>query len=55
MNDHDNILDDLFHGCALVAYLDEVRRTQDWPGYEATRRRAFHYYEEALRDKHRLR
>jgi len=54
MNDNDNILDDLFHACALAAYLDEARITQEWPECEATRRRAFRYYEQALRDKNRL-
>jgi hypothetical protein len=49
---NDDILDDLFHGCALAAYLDEMAVSGVWPpNCEATRRRAFRYYEEALDEK----
>jgi len=48
-----DILDDLFHGCAFQAYLDEARETQDWPKSEATRHRAYRYYEEALAERNR--
>lgn len=44
----DDILDDLFHGCALQAYLEQAARQQGWPDSEATRRRAFDLYERAL-------
>lgn len=47
----DVILDDLFHGCALTAYLDEADTKRHWPESEPTRRRAFDYYESALAAK----
>ena len=49
----DEILDSLFHGCALAAYLDQAVAEQDWPSSEATRVRAYRYYEDALAEKHR--
>jgi hypothetical protein len=49
----DDILDDLFHGCALAAYLDQAA-AEGWPpDCEATRRRAYDYYEQALAEKNR--
>jgi hypothetical protein len=51
----DDILDELFHGCAFAAWLDQAAKEQGWPDSEATRRRANHYYEEALAEKHRRR
>lgn len=48
----DGILDSLFHGCALHAYLDQMAEEGRWPpDSEATRRRAYAYYEAALREK----
>ena len=44
----DDILDDLFHGCALAAYLEQARLQQTWPDSEQTRRRAFRLFEEQL-------
>ncbi len=49
----DDILNDLFHSCALLAYLDQAAEQQGWPDSEATRRRAYRYYEEALAEKSR--
>jgi hypothetical protein len=49
----DDILDDLFHGCALAAYLDQAAAEQGWPDSEATRQRAYRYYEDALAEKNR--
>jgi hypothetical protein len=46
-----DIWDDLFHGCAWAAYFDEALATQGRPDSEATRRRAFQYYEEELARK----
>ena len=46
-----DILDDLFHGCAWAAYMDQAREEHGRPGIEATRRRAFRYYEEELKEK----
>lgn len=44
----DDILDDLFHGCALAAYVELARACGGIPDSEATRRLAYRYYEEAL-------
>jgi hypothetical protein len=45
----DNILDELFHGCALAAWLDQAAEEGNWPpDSEATKYRAYRYYEEAL-------
>ena len=43
-----DILDDLFPACALAAFLEQAAREQGWPNSEATRRRAYQLYEEAL-------
>ncbi len=48
----DDVLDDLFHGCALAAYLQQASAQRGWPDCEATRSRAFALYEQALRMKH---
>jgi hypothetical protein len=50
-DEHDDILDGLFHGCALTAYLDQAHEERGWPSSEGTRRRAFRYYEEELAKK----
>ena len=44
----DDILDDLFHGCAFAAYVEQMAVCGGLPDEEATRRLAFRYYEEAL-------
>ena len=49
----DEILDSLFHGCALAAFLDEAAERQGWPDSVAVRLRAYRYYEDALAEKHR--
>jgi len=46
--DAGDILDDLFHGCALDAFLEQAAGEQGWPDVEATRRRAYQIYEECL-------
>jgi hypothetical protein len=51
--EYDDILDGLFHACALRAYLDQARAQQGWPDPEPTRRRAYDYYEHALAEKNR--
>lgn len=51
MDGVDPILDDLFHGCALCAFVEEARRTGTWPDPEATRRAAYDLYERALEEK----
>src|ERR1700730_13675601 len=50
----DDILDDLFAACALAAFLEQAAREQGWPDSEATRRRAYRLYEEALAEKNRV-
>lgn len=47
-NDPDEILDGLFHACAFAAFLDQAHAERGWPDPEATRRRAFDYYEQEL-------
>ncbi|QOV92104.1 hypothetical protein [Humisphaera borealis] len=48
-----NILDDLFHGCALEAWLEIAEATGQWPpDSESVRRRAYELYEAALRERH---
>ena len=47
----DSILDDLFHGCALAAFLEQAEAQQGWPDCVATRRRAYRLYEDALAGK----
>ena len=50
----DDIWDDLFHGCAVRAYLEVWCQTGQFPpDSEATRRRAYQLYEEALAEKNR--
>lgn len=48
----DEILDDLFHGCALAAFVEQASVQRGWPCPDATRRRAYRLYEEALGQKH---
>jgi hypothetical protein len=51
MNDHDDILDDLFHGVALAAFVEESCLVQAYPSIERTRCRAYAYYEDAIKSK----
>jgi hypothetical protein len=47
-----DVLDDLFHFCALRAYVEIATETaQRPPDSEATRLRAYQLYEEALAEK----
>jgi hypothetical protein len=50
-NDLDWILDDLFHGCALQAYLEQAALSGGCPESEPTRRRAYELYEQALAER----
>ena len=50
-DDPDEILDGLFHGCALTAFLEQAQAEQGWPNPEATRQRAYLLYEQALVEK----
>jgi hypothetical protein len=47
----DDILDDLFHSCALHAFIDQAEEERGWPSLEGTRRRAYAYYEAELAKK----
>ncbi len=51
----DDILDDLFHGCAFAALLEEAHACQGWPASEAVKRRTYRLYEEALAEKNQAR
>lgn len=51
--DLNDILDDLFHGCAFAAYVELACLTGGPPDAEATRRLAFKLYEEALAERRR--
>ncbi len=44
----DDILDDLFLGCALAAFIEQAIEERCPPEMEATRRRAYRLYEQAL-------
>jgi hypothetical protein len=46
-----NVLDDLFHACALEAFLTLAAERRDWPACEETRHLAFALYEIALSEK----
>jgi mannose/cellobiose epimerase-like protein (N-acyl-D-glucosamine 2-epimerase family) len=48
----DDIFEDRFHFCALLAYVEIATATgQSPPDSEATRRRAYQLYEEHLAEK----
>ena len=51
----DEIFDDLFHGCAFAAFVELSIERKGSPDIEATRERAFRYYEEELARRNRLR
>lgn len=51
----DDILDDLFHGCALAAYVELAIACRGVPDRDATRLLAYRYYEESLRKKNETR
>jgi hypothetical protein len=48
---YDDLLDDLFQSCALHAYLEVAAEARCWPPREATRIRAYAYYEAELAKK----
>jgi hypothetical protein len=52
-DDIEDVLDSLFHGCALAAYVDQAALQQGRPDSVATRQRAYDYYENALAEKNR--
>lgn len=46
----EEFLSDPFHSCALAAYYDIAAETGKPPESEATRRRAYQYYEQEKRN-----
>ena len=52
-DESDDILDSLFHGSAWRAYAELVAEQGFPPDSEATRRRAYRYYEDALAEEDR--
>jgi hypothetical protein len=51
MDDLDDLLDDLFHGAAFAAYVEEACLAQGPPCPIKTKVRAYRYYEKALAEK----
>lgn len=51
MSELDELLDDVFHGCAFAAYIEEATKASGPPCPEATRQRAYRYFEESLAEK----
>jgi hypothetical protein len=47
----DEMMDDLFLGCAIAAYVEEARAVQGWPDSERVKQRAYKLYEAALQRK----
>lgn len=47
----DSILDDLFLGCALQAFVELAIASGQMPCSEATRQRAYQLYKEALSER----
>lgn len=52
---NDTVLDDLFHGCALAAFLVRAAIEGDVPQSDMTRQLAYRLYEAELARKHELR
>ena len=48
----DEILDDLFLGCAFSAFVQQARLQESWPDSETTRQLAYRMYEDALTEIH---
>ena len=55
MTQDDDILDNLFHGCAFAAYVELAVQAKGEPDSEATGILAYRYYEEELAIKNRNR
>jgi hypothetical protein len=51
MTDFDVFMSDMFHGCAFAAFVEEAAKASGPPCPEATRRRAYRYFEELLSEK----
>lgn len=48
----DDLLDDLFHGCALAAFIERAAIEQALPHPDTTRQLAYRLYEAELARKH---
>lgn len=55
MDSPENVLDDLFHGCALAAFVEQACRAGGWPESEDVRRQAYDLYEQSLSERSRRR
>jgi hypothetical protein len=51
----DDILDSLFHGAALIAFVEQAQIEQGWPSRTPTMLRAYRLYEEFLAESKRNR
>lgn len=51
MSNIDDLLDDIFHGAALAAFVEEAYLAKDFPCLIKTRQRAYRYFEDALAEK----
>lgn len=51
MNELEEILDDIFHGAAIAAFVEEACLVKGSPCPVKTRQRAYRYYEQALAAK----
>lgn len=47
----DDLLDDIFHGCAFAAYVELAAACRGVPDMDATRMLAYRYYEEQLAER----
>lgn len=47
-----DILDDLFHNAALLAFVAEARAVQGWPALERVKGHAYRLYEEHMAGDH---
>ncbi len=51
MTELDDLFDDIFHGAAFAAFVEEARLAGSFPCPTKTRQRAYRYYEQALAEK----
>lgn len=51
MTSLDELLDDLFHGAAIAAFVEEAGIAQSFPCPEKTKQRAYRYYEHGLAER----
>lgn len=51
MSDFDAFMEDMFLGCAFAAFVEEAAKASGPPCPDATRQRAYRYYEQQLAEK----